>query len=100
MLTALAGVRHARDSQVRHDLEDSYGPAATAEWIAEYEQAVRDREAAKEEKIRRNKLETQRLRKREEKAARTKAKKKAKKEAIAKAAADSSVSDPDDREEL
>jgi len=79
----------SRDSQVRHDLEDSYGPAATAEWIAEYEQSVRDREAAKEEKIRKNKLETQRLRKREEKAARVKAKKKAKKEAIAKAAADS-----------
>ena len=29
---------------VRHDLEDSYGPAATQEWIAEHEAAVAERE--------------------------------------------------------
>ena len=33
----------AEAALVRHDLEDSYGPAATQEWIAEHEAAVAER---------------------------------------------------------
>lgn len=39
---------------VRHDLEDVYGPAATPEFIEEYERAIREREAKKAETIRKN----------------------------------------------
>jgi len=67
---------------VRHDLEDSYGPAADAEWIAAHEKAIADREAAKEEKIRLNKLEAEKRKRREEKATKEKEKKEKKKERI------------------
>ena len=65
---------------VRHDLEDSYGPAATQEWIAEHEAAVAERERKKEENIKKNRAAQEKARKKEEKK-RRKAEERAAKEA-------------------
>jgi len=84
---------------VRHDLEDTCGPAATPEWIAEHEQKIKDREAAKEAKIAVNKAEAAKRKKREEKAAAKKAKKEERK-AKAAAAAEAAAVAANDKSEL
>jgi len=61
---------------VRHDMENTYGPAATPEWIQTYEKAVAEREKAKEEKIQLNK----KIREMEKKAKERKERKQQKKE--------------------
>ena len=72
---------------VRHDLEDTYGPAATPEFVAEWEQAIKDREAAKDAKIAANRKAAEKRKKQEEKKAKLREKKAAKAAAAATAAA-------------
>lgn len=80
-------------AMVRWNMENTYGPAATPEWIAAYEKSVADREAAKAEKIRKNKAEAARKKKKEE-AKQAKAERKRKKnEAKAEADGDKEVKD-------
>ena len=50
---------------VRHDLEDEYGPAATPEFRASFEQEKADREAAKHAKLAQNRKMQERRRKRD-----------------------------------
>ena len=65
---------------VRHDLANTYGPAATPEFVEEWERTIAEREAAKEEKIRQNREQAARRKRREEKAAKKREKKERKKE--------------------
>jgi hypothetical protein len=51
---------------VRHDMENTYGPAADAEWIAEYEAKVAKREADKQAKIDKNRAAADKQRKKKE----------------------------------
>ena len=61
---------------VRHDLVDTYGPAATAKFREEHERAIAEREKAKEEKIRKNREDVERQKARAEAKKRKKKKKK------------------------
>ena len=45
---------------IRHDLENTYGPAATPEFREQWEREIAEREAAKEAKIQKNKAEMER----------------------------------------
>ena len=85
---------------VRHDLEDEYGPAADAEWIAAHEQAIKDREDAKAAKIAANKKAAEKRKKKEEKAAKKKERAAAKKAAAAAAAGEDGEGSAADKGEL
>ena len=86
---------------VRHDLEDTYGPAADADWIAAHEKGIADREAAKQAKIAANRAAAEKRKKKEEKKAKKKEKAAAKKAAREAAeATDEAASDSADKSEL
>ena len=65
---------------IRHDLENTYGPAATPEFREQWERQIAEREAAKEAKIQKNKAEMERAKRAKKKKRKTKSRQPAKEE--------------------